>query len=226
VKTQGLEHIESALAAGRGAILCSAHFGSYRSCFSVLGALGFPITLITNWSYGDALLSPIDRLFSRLIRNLPVTNHFRRPNIVRREGKIGVAVEATIVLRKDELIATMLDHSDYGDPDAPKDRAQPVPMKFLNRPAFMLPWIITIAQLIDAPVLMAFMHRSGDWRHQVLEISPPISVEGDVVTAFQRCLTAVEVAIRRNPAHWEKWNSNALVQLGMLSAEERFRRSV
>lgn len=225
VKTRGLEHVEAALAAGRGAILCSAHFGSYRCCFSVLGALGFPAALITNWSYDDDRLSPVDRLFSRLIRSLPVTHHLRRPNIVRREGKIGVAIEASIVLRENELIATMLDHSDYGDPVAPKDRTRPVPMKFLNREALMLPWIITIAQLMDAPMLMTFMRRSADWRHQVLEISPPISLEGDAETAFQRCLATVEAAIRRNPAHWEKWNVNALVQLGMLSAEDRFQRS-
>jgi len=224
VEIRGLEHIEAALATGKGALLCSAHFGSYNCCFSVLGSLGYPITCVTNWSYDDDHLSPIHRLFNRPIKHRPVVHHLHRPNIERRPGKFGVAVQVGIALRQNELLGTMLDHSDYADPLAPADRTRPIQIDFLNRQALMLPGAITIAQLMGAPVLMTFMRRSADWRHQILEISPPIPMEGDPVTAFRRCLAVVETAIRRNPAHWHKWNFNALVQLGLLPAEDaRFR---
>ena len=51
VEIRGREHLEAALAAGKGAILCSAHFGSHASGLSVLHASGFPITHIGRWDH-------------------------------------------------------------------------------------------------------------------------------------------------------------------------------
>ena len=46
VEIRGREHLDAALAGGKGAILCSAHFGSHDSAFSLLHASGFPVTTI------------------------------------------------------------------------------------------------------------------------------------------------------------------------------------
>ena len=51
VEIRGREHLEAALAAGKGAILCTGHFGSHESGFSVLHASGFPVTTIGRWWY-------------------------------------------------------------------------------------------------------------------------------------------------------------------------------
>src|SRR5579864_7509513 len=61
VEIRGLEHIEGALAAGKGAVLCDAHFGSIYSCASLIGARGFPITAVGNWS-PNPLMSLLERL--------------------------------------------------------------------------------------------------------------------------------------------------------------------
>ena len=74
-----------------------------------------------------------------------------------------------------------------------------------------MPGAIKIAQLTGARVLMMFMRRSSDWRHQVLEISPPMSMEGDTATVFRRCFAQVEAAIRRDPAHWRRWTNTDLI---------------
>jgi Kdo2-lipid IVA lauroyltransferase/acyltransferase len=214
VQIRGVEHIEAALASGKGAILCSAHFGSFDSCFSLIGAYGFPITVIGRWpSKVDSNRSAVELFFSRLIHRSLLTRHRRRPNIEPR-GQLGIAVQSAAILRHNELIAICLD-----PPVLAADRARAVPMDFLNGQALLLPGATTIAQLTGAPVLMTFLRRSADWRHQVLEISPPMCMDGDAVTAFGRCLAVVEAAIRQNPAHWVFWDFSELVALGLLAEE-------
>ena len=215
VEMRGLEHIEAALSAGKGAILCSAHFGSYDSCFSLLGMHGFPITVIGRWpSKIDGDRSSIERFIFQLTYQKPVAHHRQRPNIEPRAGQIGMAVQAANVLRQNELIGILLD-----PPVLPADRARAVQVDLLNGRALLLPGAVTLAQLTGAPVLMVFMHRSPDWEHQILEISPPVPVDGDTAAAFERCVGVVEDAIRRNPAHWRYWNPVPLVQLGLLPQE-------
>ena len=59
VEIRGREHLEAALAGGKGAILCSAHFGSHQSAFSLLHASGFPLTTIGRWGWKyDTGVSP------------------------------------------------------------------------------------------------------------------------------------------------------------------------
>ena len=67
---------------------------------------------------------------------------------------------------------------------------------------------------------MGFLYRAADYRHQVLEISAPVPVEGDTATAFARCAAEVSAAIRRSPAHWAYWASRAdLADLGLIPAQ-------
>ena len=90
-------------------------------------------------------------------------------------------------------------------------------MTFLGRQARLLPRVVTLAQLTGAPVLMVFMHRLADYRHQVLEISAPVPVEGDTATAFGCCVAAMDNAISTRPAHWVYWaNSDDLGKVGLL----------
>ena len=219
VEIRGLEHIEAALAAGKGAIIASAHFGSSASpAFSLLGAYGFPITVIGRRPSQFAFLlkrSAMERFFYRQLIEKPVVRHLHRPTIEPRVGRLDMAVRAASILRKNELIAICLDPANA----RVEDRARAVQVNFLNGKALLLPGAITIAQLTGAPVLMSFMRRSPDWRHQVLEISPPMPLDGDTVTAFERCLAEVEAAIRQNPAHWHGWNYFDLFWLGLLPEE-------
>jgi KDO2-lipid IV(A) lauroyltransferase len=214
VEIRGLEYIEAALAGGKGAILCTAHFGSFESSFSLLGARGLPITVLGRWVESNSNQSPIELFLSQLIYRGFLERHRHRPNIEPREGRFEVAVQTAKILRQNELIGTFIDPPALG-----ADHARAIPMDFLNGKILLLPGATTIAQLIGAPVLMMFMRRSSDWQHQVLEISPPVPLNGDAVTAFRRCLAMVESAIRQNPAHWVFWEPKGLVELGLLPEE-------
>ena len=200
VEIRGREHLDAALAAGKGAILCSAHFGSYNSAFSLLHASGFPLTTIGRWRHNTPGLSSAERRFWDLVYDRRLLRHRRRPNIEPLPGRVQVAAQAAVALRANEVVTIC---SDAAPLDG--DRARAVEVAFLGRQAKLLPGVVTLARLTGAPVLMVFMHRLADYRHQVLEISPPVPVQGETATAFGRCVAAMDAAIRTSPAHWFYW---------------------
>ncbi len=201
VEIRGREHLDAALAGGKGVILCSAHFGSYDSAFSLLNASGFPLTTIGRWPHNYIPgMSSAERRFWDHVYARRVVRHRRRPMIEPWPGRFQVAAQAAATLRANEVLTIC---SDAPPMDADRDRT--VEVAFLGRQARLLPGVVTLARLSDAPVLMAFMHRSADYRHQVLEISAPVPMEGETTTAFGRCVAAIDAAIRTSPAQWGFW---------------------
>ena len=217
VRIQGREHLEAALALGRGAILCCAHFGSYDSGNSVLHASGFPVTTIGRWQHNyTASISSAERRFWDLVYARPVRRQRQRPNIEPWPGRFEVAARAAIALRANEVVTISIDA-----PPLDSDHARTVEVPFLGRQATLLPGVVTLAQLTGAPVLMSFLCRCADYRHQVLEISAPLPVAGEKTAAFRRCTEEVSAAIRRSPAHWRYWASTGdLAGLGLIQPEQ------
>ncbi|MDX6421192.1 MAG: Kdo2-lipid lauroyltransferase/acyltransferase [Trebonia sp.] len=218
VEIRGREHLEAALAGGKGAILCSAHFGSHDCAFSLLGASGFPVTTIGRWQHNyTAGLSSAERRFWDLVYARRLRRHRHRPNIEPWAGRVAVAAQAAAVLRANEVLTIGLDA-----PPLEKDLPRTVEVPFLGHQARLLPGAVTLARLTGAPLLMSFMYRTADYRHQVLEISAPVQcpAEEDVATAFARCVAEVSAAIQRSPAHWAYWASRGdLASLGVISAD-------
>ena len=216
VDIQGREHLEAALAAGKGAILCSAHFGSYNCGFSVLHSSGFPVTTIGRWQHKyTSSLSAAERLFWDLVYARPVRRHRQRPNIEPWPGRIEVATQAAAALRANEVVTISIDA-----PPVDNDQARAVEVPFLGGRAKLLPGAATLAQLTGAPVLMGFLYRSADYCHQVLEISAPLPAGAKTATAFSRYAAEVSAAISRSPAHWRYWPSTAdLANLGLVPPE-------
>ena len=212
VEIRGREHLEAALAAGKGAILCTGHFGSTSSGFSVLHASGFPVTGIGRWwyKYEPGISSAERRLWDFYLR--PVRRHRQRPHIEPWPGRPEVAALAAAALRANEVVTITIDA-----PPLDSDRARAVEVPFLGRRAGLLPGAVALAQITGAPLLMGFVYRAADYRHQVLEISAPVPTEGETATAFRRCAAEVSAAIRRSPAHWEFWGKTGdLVGLGLI----------
>jgi KDO2-lipid IV(A) lauroyltransferase len=218
VEIRGREHLDAALANGKGAILCSAHFGSFDCAFSLLGASGLPVTTIGRWQHNYTVgLSSAERRFWDVVYARRMRRHRHRPNIEPWAGRVGVAAQAAAVLRANEVLTIAIDA-----PPLKSDMARTVEVPFLGRRARLLPGAVTLARLTGAPVLMCFMYRAADYGHQVLEISAPVelSAKDDEATAFARCAAEVSAAIRRSPAHWAYWASRAdLACLGLIRAD-------
>ena len=216
VEIRGREHLEAALAGGKGAVVCSAHFGSFDAAFSLLGASGFAVTTIGRWQHNyTAGLSSAERRFWDLVYARRLRRHRHRPNIEPWGGRVGVAAQAAAILHANEVVTISIDA-----PPLDGDLGRTVDVPFLGRRAGLLPGAVTIAQVTRAPLLMAFMYRTPDYHHQVLEISAPVSMAGDTATAFARCADEVSAAIRRRPAHWAYWASGGdLARLGVLMTD-------
>jgi lauroyl/myristoyl acyltransferase len=213
VEIRGREHLDAALAGGKGALLCSAHFGSYLCAFSLLHAGGSPVTSIGRWwwNYPPGESSAERRVWD-FVYARRVNRHRQRPNIEPWPGRLQIAVQAAAALRGNEVVTISSDA-----PPLESERARAVEVPFLGRQATLLPGVVTLAGLTGAPVLMAFAYRSADYRHQVLEISPPVPMQGETTEAFGRCVAAMDAAIRANPAEWDFWfEPDDLVRLGLL----------
>jgi Kdo2-lipid IVA lauroyltransferase/acyltransferase len=213
VEIRGREHLDAALAGGKGVILCSAHFGSYNCAFSLLHTSGFPVTSIGRWwwRYQPGGSSAVRRMWD-FVYARRVLRHRQRPNIEPWPGRMQVAVQAAAALRNNEVV-TICSEAPPLDAELPRTVAVP----FLGRQARLLPGVVSLARLTGAPVLMVFAHRSADCRHQVLEISPPVPMGGETVAAFERCTVAMDAAIRAHPAEWDFWfEPDDLARLGLL----------
>ena len=212
VEIRGREHLEAALAGGKGVILCSPHFNSHPSIFSVLHASGFPFTTIgrCEWRY-DSGVSSAERRFWEFVYARRLLRHQQRPNIEPWPGRVQVAVQAAAALRANEVVSISSDTPPLYD-----DRPRAVEVPFLGRQALLLPGVVNLARLTGAPVLMAIAHHSADYYHKVLEISPPVPMDGDTNTAFRHCVAAMDAAIRSHPAEWTQWETGDLSRLGLL----------
>ena len=214
VEIRGREHLDAALAGGKGAILCGAHFGSYNCAFSLLHISGSPVTSIGRWwwNYPPGGPAAVRRMWDFLYARR-VLRHRQRPSIEPWPGRVQVAAQAAAVLRDNEVLTICSDA-----PPLDAERARTIRLPFLGHQASLLPGVVTLAKLTSAPVLMASVHRLPDYRHQVLEISPPVPMDGDTATAFCRCVTAMDAAIRAYPAEWDFWfERDDLASLGLLS---------
>jgi lauroyl/myristoyl acyltransferase len=218
VEIRGLEHIKAARVTGKGAIICCAHFGHFNAGFSLLGVHGFPVTTVGDWrTTYDTAMSPLQRFLWRNIHERRVGRH-RRPNIEPAKERFGTAIRMMDLLRSNELITMAIE-----TPLPAEDRARAIPVDFLDHQMLVLTGAVNVAQLACAQLLVMIVCRSKDWRHQVIEISPPIPLDGDTGTAVKRCMAMLESPIRQHLAHWDYWGSTQnLVDLGLLPAREQF----
>jgi len=218
VEIRGREHLDAALAGGKGAIICSAHFGSYVCAFSLLHASGFPVTTIGRWWWnytpGE---TPAVKRFWDFIYARRVLRYRQRPNIEPWPGRVQVALQAAAVLRGNEVVTICSDA-----PPLESDLTRTITVPFLGHQARLLPGIVDLARVTGAPVLLAFAHRTADYRHQVLEISPPVPMHSETTAVFGQCAAAMDAAIRAHPAEWDFWfEPTDLARLGLLEGSLR-----
>jgi Kdo2-lipid IVA lauroyltransferase/acyltransferase len=181
-EVRGLEHLLATREAGRGAILLSGHFGHFELVGASLGRH-----------------HPVDFVVK------PLSNHRVEALIARERAAAGVGsiplgagIRRVVEALRDNRWVAML-----GDQDA---RRAGVFVPFFGRPASTPIGPARLALATGAPIVMGFVLRRPDGRHD-LEIGSPLAVEDprapDAVERLTALHTArLEAMIRRRPESW------------------------
>ncbi len=184
VEVSNGEHLENALAAERGALLISGHFGNWELVAAWLAASGRPVKFLVKTQSN----ARVDRLQNRLRARAGV-------GVIRTQT---ATREMVRTLRAGGVIGLL------GDQDA---GAGGLFVEFLGRPASVFRGTAILAWRLRCPVVAGFLVRQPDGRHR-LEFAAPLQpdpawTEEEAVTRITRWHTrCLEDAVRRHPDHY------------------------
>jgi KDO2-lipid IV(A) lauroyltransferase len=186
VEIRGLEHLEKALAEGKGALIATAHYGCWELMLrAVAGVL--PEREVT--AVGRANPNPyLEKMISRrrkLGGSQPLAQDARSIlRALRRNATIGVLADHYLSQRRGGLL-----------------------VPFLGTPAWSNPGPATLALRTGCPLLLAHTYRLGGSRHRI-ELKPPreLPTSGErlanIAALTARINEEIGRLIRRRPEHW------------------------
>ncbi len=184
VKLEGVEHVERALAQGKGAIILTGHFGNWELLAASISATVAPLTPIVR-----ELRSPrLNALVSRYREKAGYATIDRNTGIRR----------ALRCLKRNELLGIVADVD---------TAVSGVFVDFFGRRAYTPYSPVAIALKTGAAILPSFIIRQPDGSHRAI-IEPPLVLqrtnvkEKDLVINTQRFTKIIESYIREYPAQW------------------------
>lgn len=183
VTIRGAEHFDRALAAGRGALLVTAHFGNWELLGASLSLVGYPLHSMVRRQSGA---------FDKAI------NHLREASGNQVFDRVRSGRRILRVLKENGIVGILADqHTDNAG----------IPVSFLGRPCKASAAPVALALKSRAPLIPAFAIREGYERHRI-EILPPIGLEEtgnrerDTADGTRKYTRVIENYVRRYPAQW------------------------
>ncbi len=174
-------YLDEALAAGRGALIFTAHFGNWEWLAATVAVLGYPATVLQRQRDEPDL----DRFVTRLHTQFGIRTIAR--------GSTAGALEMFRTLRGGGLLAFLIDQN---------IRAESVKVPFFGKPALTPIGPAKLAIRAEAPVMICFIERRRG--KQIARFQPPkaTSRNDDPVEITARLTAAIEEQIRRAPEQW------------------------
>jgi len=190
----GREHLEEALASGRGVVFVTGHIGNWDLAGALLASYGYPVNVIVE------TLQP--KRWNDLVQEI---RHVVGMRAIPLESGVRDILRA---LRGNEIIGILIDRP---------MRENGVPVEFFDALTRVPSGAATLALRTGANVMAAAMVRHGD--RYVAHLSPVIRAEpsGDVVqdvqTLTQHIMDQLEQWIRQYPDQWfmfrDMWQAKA-----------------
>jgi KDO2-lipid IV(A) lauroyltransferase len=192
IEIEGREHLERALARGKGVLIVSAHYGNWETMIPALSPIK-PLHVIARL------------LDNRLVDRRLTAARTRMGGIV--IDKMGAARPILRVLKSGGIMAILIDQNVL--------RSQAVFVDFFGRSAATTPGLASFHVLTGAPLVPVFCLPRD--RRFLWKILPPPEIiltgrrEEDVLKITQFCTKMVEDQIRRAPEWWlwihRRWNT-------------------
>lgn len=186
VDIQGLDHLDRALAEGRGVIALTAHFGNFPWIVLALAARGYPAAAV----YKEASdFAP--NFFGEIMQNYGVT-----PIRVITHERSGLARPILRALHEGRIVLMNMDQS----------TANGLPVSFFGRPAWTAIGPVVLARRSGAPIVPMFMYHRGVGHRLVIQPPYPLSRQADKEAALredvQHLSEVIEQAVRAAPQEW------------------------
>jgi KDO2-lipid IV(A) lauroyltransferase len=184
IEFDGDDRIRTALAAGKGVIIFSGHFGYWE-----LQALGHALVLPPMSVMARALDNPyLHRLLEEIRR--------RTGNgVIYRQGGLRRVLRA---LHGNECVGMLIDQHVHG--------AAAVTVDFFGRPVATTSALATLALRTGAPLVPVFALPLPGGRYRLIyehPVEPPPATSPDPVQVLtQRCTDVLEMYVRRHPHFW------------------------
>ncbi len=191
---EGVEHLRTAAADGRGVLVFSGHFGHWELVALLQHRLGHPMCMVVrplDNPWFDRLLSRTRRLAGNTL--LPKRNAAR--GVLR-------------ALRERRAVAIMIDQNVRGDAGVFVD--------YFGHAASTTPSLATFAFKSGAPILPVFSYPLPDGR-LLIRYLPPMrparrgALADDIHEVMRACTALLETEVRRHPDLWlwmhERWRT-------------------
>ncbi|MBN1269567.1 MAG: lysophospholipid acyltransferase family protein [Kiritimatiellae bacterium] len=184
VSVVGEEHVKTALARGKGALILTAHFGNWDLLSVITPRKGYPLTIITKDVKNEALNE--FWMATRRKHGLSLVPAHQSYRVCR------------AALKRNELVGFILDQNMIDK--------EGVFVDFFGRPACTTPGLAFMAAQSGAPIVPAFITRREGGYHEV-RVLPPIDPPRDrepatIQAATQEYTRIIEKAIRERPEQW------------------------
>ena len=183
VTLRGSEHLEAALAMGRGAVLATAHSGNWELLGAALAMHGFPLVAVVQRQTNAAMDTFI--------------NEYRTKAGMHVTYKQGVR-EMVKLLGKGKIIGLLMDQDNHN---------HGVFVEFFGRMASTPQGAAALARLNNAPIVPAFITENPDGTHTAI-LHPPVLVTKtadraeDIRSTTQHLTRIIEQHIRQHPQEW------------------------
>lgn len=199
----GREHLDAALARGRGVIFVPSHFGRYRWVPLALLELRLPVTLLVDERNHGLITADVDA-------RIDAMHHHLRPDIFDtvESGDPSALWQLARALKGGSVTVMFADGNSGIDGQASPRGAQVVP--FLGQSIFVRPGIGALAATTDATVVPVFCHERRDGP-PILRFDPPIYRGPDERRSVYRervmleLFATLEREVLAQPWLWEEW---------------------